>query len=148
MALVANTPRAATAVDAEVVVKSRFRGNGVWEIVLSNNYSARLNVQLSGGTIGTLTGDFRFYDTEVGSKEQVADFLKLPNTLRSPSALLHPSNYEIAVRIPGTNKFHEVSVWFNRDTLPSEELRLFFEMWRNVWSGVPGHPRAPEGYAR
>jgi hypothetical protein len=118
-----------------------------WQIVLTDNYAAKYSAQLSGITTGSLSGDFRFYDTEFADKEQLNGFFKLPHGIVSPTPSIHPNMYEIAVKNLATNAFHEVLVLFHRDMPPSDNLVLFFNVWRNIWSGVPGYPRAPGQYS-
>jgi hypothetical protein len=133
----------------EVVARAAFGGrDSRWQITLTNNYAAKYSAQLSGNAVGSLSGDFRFYDTEFADKEQVQKFLKLPPRISLLSTSPHLNSYEIAVKNVATNAFHEVVVLFNRDMPPSENLVLFFDVWRNIWSGVPGYPPAPGQYAR
>lgn len=132
----------------EVVARAAYRSrDSYWQITLTDRYSAKYSAQLSGIAAGSLSGDFRFYDTEFADKEQVQRFLQLPRSISSLSPSIHPNSYEIAVENVATNTFHEVVVLFNRDMPPSENLVLFFSVWRNIWRGVPGYPRAPGQYA-
>lgn len=131
-----------------VVARAVFRGRDAhWQITLTDKYAAKYFAQVSGITAGSLSGDFRFYDTEIADKEQIGKFMQLPPGIFSPTPSVHPNSYEIALKKPGTNAFHEVVVLFHHDMQPSESLVLFFSIWRNIWNGVPGSPRAPERYA-
>lgn len=133
----------------EVVVRAAYRGRDThWQIALTDNYAAKYSAQLSGIPAGSLSGDFRYYDTEFVHKEQLKRFLQLPKRIIFPAPSIHPDNYEIAVKNPATNLFHEVVVSFHRDMPPSDNLFLFFNVWRNIWSGVPGHPGAPVQYSK
>ena len=148
--LLSKLPEAATspAGSGELAARATYRGrDSHWQITLTDKYAAKYSAQLSGIVVGLLSGDFRFYDTEFADKEQVQRFLQLPRSIASLSPSIHPNSYEIAVKNVATNAFHEVVVLFNRDMPPSENLVLFFSVWRNIWSGVPGYPRAPGRYA-
>lgn len=148
--LLSKLPEAATSTagSGEVVASAAFRGrDSHWQITLTDKYAAKYSAQLSGIAAGSLWGDFRFYDTEFANKAQLQRFLQLPRSMSSPSPSIHPNSYEIAVKNVTTNAFHEVVVLFNSDIPPSENLVLFFSVWRNIWSGVPGYPRAPGQYA-
>jgi hypothetical protein len=146
--LVSPTSATEKNISEQVVLRAKYGGRDVaWEITLSNNYTAKFRAHIGGMTIGSITGEFRFYDTDVIEKEQLPRFFTLPKNFHAPTPSLHPWAYVIAMKNPTDGAFHEVSVWFARDMPRSDELRFFFEIWRNVWSGVPGYPRAPGGYA-
>ncbi|MBI2769959.1 MAG: hypothetical protein HYX47_10075 [Burkholderiales bacterium] len=148
--LLSKLPEAATsaASSGEVVARAAYSGrDSHWQITLTDKYAAKYSAQLSRIPAGSLSGDFRFYDTEFADKEHLERFLQLPRSILSLSPSIHPDSYEIAVKNVATNAFHEVVVLFNRDMPPSENLVLFFSVWRSIWSGVPGYPRAPGQYA-
>ena len=148
--LLSKLPEAATSAagSGEVVARAAYLGrDSHWQITLTDKYAAKYSAQLSGIAAGSLLGDFRFYDTEFADKEQVQRFLQLPRSISSLSPSIHPNSYEIAIKNVATKAFHEVVVLFNRDMPPSENLGLLFSVWRNIWSGVPGYPRAPGQYA-
>lgn len=132
----------------EVIARATFRGRDeLWQINLTNKFTASFSVQLNRLPAGSIKGDFRFYDTEVADKSQLERFLELPKRITSPEPSVHLGGYEIALAMPATNTFHAVEVWFHRDMQRSEGLVLFFSVWRNIWNGVPGYPRAPGEYA-
>lgn len=136
------------AVDEKVVAVAKYGGRDVaWEIALTAKYTAKFKAEINGGPTGSIAGDFRFYDTDILEKEEMPRFLKLPKTFFAPRQPIHPWAYVIALRNPETMAFHEVSVWFGNDMPRSADLQFFFEVWRNIWSGVPGYPRVPESYA-
>ena len=138
---------AAAPLGDNVIAHARYLGRDEsWEISLTDNYTAAFIATLSRLPIGTVRGEFRFYETEFLEKDKLPIFLQLPKSFRASVPSIHPPIYDISVRDKGTGNVHEVSVLDGRAMPPSEGLRVFFEAWRNIWSGVPGYPRAPQIY--
>ena len=113
-----------------------------------DSYTARFNARMNGGhTTGTIEGDFKFYNTDILEKDRLPRFFQLQKTFHSSTSSIHPWFYRIELRNSDTGSFHEVEVRYERNMPRSEDLRFFFEVWRNIWDGVPGYPRAPDVYA-
>lgn len=131
-----------------MVARAVYAGrDNVWEIALMDGYAARFRARMSGGhPIGTIDGDFKLYDTEILEKHRLPRFFQLPKTFLTPTPSIHPSSYQIALRDSETGSLYEVEVLYERSMPHSEDLRFFFEIWRNIWRGVPGYPPAPGLY--
>lgn len=114
-----------------------------WRLTLFANYSGRLNVELKKRTLGTVSGQLRFYDVEVAESHELAAFGRLSAEILPPEPDIHPSIYDIALLLPVSGGLHRVKVYMARSMPASTELRVFFTIWRNIWSGIPGAPLAP-----
>ena len=133
---------------ADLVAEATYRGggSGTWKLLLFANYTARLEIALTGQTAGTVVGQFRFYDIEVADGQEMAAFAKVKPLLMRPEPELHPSSYEIGLLLPNSGRLHRVTVYASAITKDSPELRIFFTIWRNIWSGIPGTPSVPTNY--
>jgi hypothetical protein len=132
---------------SDLVAEATYGGEGTfWRLHLFANYSARLSVQFRSATTGTVFGQFRFYDIEVADRQQLAAFANLRTMIAAPEPEIHPWTYGISLAIPKSRELHRVKVYVGSSVRVSNELRVFFAIWQNIWKGIPGAPSVPTGY--
>ena len=78
---------------------------------------------------------------------QLTAFANLRALIAAPQAEIHLWVYEIGLIRPNSGGVHRVKVYMGNSMPVSVELRMFFAIWRNIWSGIPGAPSAPARYA-
>lgn len=121
-------------------------GGGFWRLHLFANCSARLGIEFSGVTTGTVSGHFQCYDIKVVDRQQLEAFANLRTLFAAPEPEIHPWTYGISLAIPKSRELHRVKVYMGSGMRVSDELRLFFAIWQNIWVGIPGAPSVPTGY--
>lgn len=133
---------------SDLVAEAIYSGQGsFWRLHLFADYSARLGVEISGSTTGIVFGNFQFYDIKVVGRQQLEAFAKLRAVFAGPEPEIHPWTYGISLAIPKSRELHRVKVYVGSSMRVSNELRLFFAIWHNIWIGIPGAPSVPTAYS-
>lgn len=133
---------------SDLVAEAIYIGGGnFWRLHLFANYSARLAVEFSGAATGNVFGHFQFYDIKVVDRQQLDAFANLRTVFASPEPEVHPWTYSISLAIPKSRELHRVKVYMGSSLRVSDELRLFFAIWRNIWIGIPCAPSVPTAYS-
>jgi hypothetical protein len=133
---------------SDLVAEATYRSGGsFWRLHLFADYSARLGVEISGATTGNVFGHFQIYDIKVVDRQQLAAFANLRTVFAAPEPEAHPWTYGISLAIPKSRELHRVKVYMGSSLRVSDELRLFFAIWRNIWNGIPGAPSVPTAYS-
>ena len=149
VSLLAGKAGATTADLSDVVVEAMYGGrDDSWRLSLFADHSARLHVEMNKMPIGSIVGQFRFYDNDVADVRQLATFGRLGVSISAPQPDIHPWVYEIALLLPDSGRLRRVRVSMGRSMPVTDELREFFAIWRNIWSGIPGSPKMPASFAR
>lgn len=114
-----------------------------WRLTLYADFSARLSVEFKRFTIGTVSGQFSFYDNEIAESHHFAAFSRLKAVIVPPRPPIHPLVYEMSLRLPNSEELHRVKVYLGQDMPDTAELRAFSAIWKRLWSGIRGAPTYP-----